>query len=359
MKDGEAMSIKIGVIGCGSISEFRHAPEYWANENAEIVAFYDPKRERAERLVKQYGGTAAKDFKDITQNPSIDAISDCSTNEMHHVISTDALEHGKHVLCEKPMATTLEGARKMIEAGKKAGKILMIGHNQRLAPGHRKAKEILESGELGRVITFQTVFGHRGPEYWSENKTPATWFFDRNRSVFGAPGDLGIHKIDLIRYLLDDEIEEVSSFVGTLDKKQPNGELIPVNDNMLCLLRTKKGAMGTLAVSWTYYGPEDNATTLHCEKGIMKIYGDPAYQVVASKRGGDAAYYKVGQIQTNESQSNSGVIDAFISCIINKTPPPVSGEDGLKGLQVVFAAIESSRKRVATQISSLEVPSVR
>ena len=86
-----AVSIKIGVIGCGSISEFRHAPEDWANENAEIVAFYDPKRERAERLVKQYGGTAAKDFRDITQNPSIDAISDCSTNEMHHVISTDAL----------------------------------------------------------------------------------------------------------------------------------------------------------------------------------------------------------------------------------------------------------------------------
>ena len=138
----------------------------------------------------------------------------------------------------------LEGARKIIEAGRKAGKILMIGHDQRLAPGHRKAKEILESGELGRVITFQTAFGHKGPEYWSENKTPATWFFDRNRSVFGASGDLGIHKIDLIRYLLGDEIEEVSSFPGTLDKKLANGELIPVNDNMICLLRTKRGPWG-------------------------------------------------------------------------------------------------------------------
>jgi predicted dehydrogenase len=251
------------------------------------------------------------------------------------------------------MATTLEGARKMIEAGRKAGKILMIGHNQRLAAGHRKAREILESGELGRVITFQTTFGHRGPEYWSENKTPATWFFDRNRSVFGAPGDLGIHKIDLIRYLLADEIEEVSSLIGTLDKKLANGQPIPVNDNMLCLLKTKKGSMGTLAVSWTYYGPEDNATILYCEKGIMKIYGDPVYQVVVSKLGGEAAYYKVGQMQTNESQSNSGVIDAFINCIITRTAPPVSGEDGLKGLQVVFAALESSRKGGAVQIPSL------
>jgi predicted dehydrogenase len=353
------VGIRIGVIGCGSISEFRHAPEYYANENAQIVAFYDPKRERAEGLVKKYGGKATGDFRDITQDPSIDAISDCSTNEMHHVISTDALEHGKHVLCEKPMATTIEGARKMVEAGRKANKILMIAHNQRLAPGHRKAREILESGELGRVITFQTVFGHRGPEYWSEDKTLSTWFFDRNRSVFGVSGDLGIHKIDLVRYLLGDEIEEVSSYTGTLDKKLENGELIPVSDNMICLLRMRKGAMGTLAVSWTYYGPEENSITLQCEKGIMKVYGDPIYQVVVSKRGGEAAYYKVGQMQTNESQSNSGVIDAFISCIINKTPPPVSGEDGLKGLQVVFAAIESSRKRVATQVSSLEAPTVR
>jgi predicted dehydrogenase len=347
------MSIKVGVVGCGSISEFRHAPEYGANQNAEIVGFYDPQLDRAKKLVKMYGGRAARDYKEITQDPAVDAISDCSTNEMHHLITTDALEHGKHVLCEKPMATSLEGARKMIEASRKAGKILMIAHNQRFAPGHRKAKEILQSGELGKVITFQTVFGHKGPEYWSENKSRSTWFFDRNRSVFGAPGDLGIHKIDLMRFLLEDDIEEVSSFAGTLDKKLEDGTPIAVNDNMLCLIKTKKGVLGSLTVSWTYYGPEDNSTTLHCEKGIIKIYGDPAYQIVVSKLGGEATFYKIGQMQTNDSQSNSGVIDAFINCIINRTPPPVSGEDGLKGLQVVFAALESSSKRVAIQISSL------
>lgn len=347
------MKIRVGIVGCGSICEFRHAPEYHANANAEVVSFFDPIRERAEKMAKLFGGKAVTDFKDITRNPGIDAISDCSTNEMHHVVSTDALAHGRHVLCEKPMATTLEDARSMIEASRKAGRILMIAHNQRLAAAHRKAKEILATGELGRVITFQTVFGHRGPEYWSVDKTRSTWFFDLKRSVFGAPGDLGIHKIDLIRYLLEDEIEEVSSFTGTLDKKLENGQPIPVNDNMVCLLKTRKGAVGTLAVSWTYYGPEDNSTTLHCERGIMTIYGDPAFQVVVSKPGAEAAYYKVGQIQTNESQSNSGVIDAFISCIINQTPPPISGEDGLKGLQVVFAAMESSKKKAAVQVSSL------
>jgi predicted dehydrogenase len=197
-----------------------------------------------------------------------------------------------------------------------------------LAAAHQKAKEILTSGQLGRVLTFATVFGHKGPEYWSENKSKFTWFFDKNRSVFGVAGDLGIHKIDLIRYLLDDEIQEVSSFTGTLDKKLANGSLIPVNDNMISLLKTKKGVMGTLSVSWTYYGVEDNSTTLFCEKGIMKIYGDPQYQIRVSNINDEEVLYKVGQIQTNESQSNSGVIDAFIECIINNTPPLISGEDG-------------------------------
>lgn len=338
------MTVKVGIIGCGSIAEFRHAPEYAANPQAEIVAYYDPNTARAEKLAGLYGGTVVDDYKKITQNPVIEAISDCSTNEMHHIITTDALEHGKHVLCEKPMAISLDEAQKMVEAGKKSGKILMVAHNQRLAAAHQKAKEILTSGQLGRVLTFATVFGHKGPEYWSENKSKSTWFFDKNRSVFGVAGDLGIHKIDLIRYLLDDEIQEVSSFTGTLDKKLANGSLIPVNDNMISLLKTKKGVMGTLSVSWTYYGVEDNSTTLFCEKGIMKIYGDPQYQIRVSNINDEEVLYKVGQIQTNESQSNSGVIDAFIECIINNTPPLISGEDGLKGVQVILAAIESAEK---------------
>ncbi len=345
------MTVKVGIIGCGSIAEFRHAPEYADNPRAEIVAYYDPKTERAERLAGLYGGKVVDDYKKITQNPAIEAISDCSTNEMHHIITTDALEHNKHVLCEKPMAITLEDAQKMVEAAKKSGKILMIAHNQRLAAAHQKAKEILTSGQLGRVITFATVFGHKGPEYWSENKSKSTWFFDKNRQVFGVAGDLGIHKIDLIRYLLDDDIQEVSSFIGTLDKKLENGNLIPINDNMISLLRTKKGVLGTVTVSWTYYGAEDNSTTLFCEKGIMKIYGDPQYQIRVSNINNEEILYKVGQIQTNESQSNSGVIDAFIDCIIDNKPPLISGEDGLKGIQIVLAAIESAEKGVKIKLS--------
>jgi predicted dehydrogenase len=344
------MTIKIGIIGCGSIAEFRHAPEYAENSEAEIVAYFDPKMQRAEKLAGLYGGAVVKDYNAIIEDKTIDAISVCSTNEMHHVITTKALESGKHVLCEKPIAVSLEGAQKMLDAAKKSGKILMIGHNQRLAAAHQRAREILQSGELGRVITFATTFGHKGPEYWSEVKSTATWFFEKNKSVFGVAGDLGMHKIDLMRYLLDDEIVEVSALAGSLDKKGADGKPIDVSDNMVCLLKTKKNIIGTLAVSWTYYGPEDNSTTLYCEKGIMKLYADPTYSVQISNMAGEETLYKVGKIQTNDSQSNSGVIDSFIDSIINKKAPLISGEDGYKGLQVVLAAMQSSETGKAVKI---------
>ena len=344
------MTIKIGIIGCGSIAEFRHAPEYAENPEAEIVAYFDRNTQRAEKLADLYGGSVVKDYNAIIEDKTIDAISVCSTNDMHHVITTKALESGKHVLCEKPIAVSLEGAQQMLDAAKKSGKILMIGHNQRLAAAHQKAREILKSGELGRVITFATTFGHKGPEYWSVVKSNATWFFDQNKSVFGVAGDLGIHKIDLMRYLLDDDIVEVSALVSSLDKKGADGKPIGVSDNMVCLLKTKKNIIGTLAVSWTYYGPEDNSTTLYCEKGIMKLYADPTYSVQISNMAGEETLYQVGKIQTNDSQSNSGVINSFIDSIVNKKAPLISGEDGYKGLQVVLAAIQSSETGKAVKI---------
>jgi predicted dehydrogenase len=338
------MTIKVGIIGCGAISEFRHAPEYYNNPHAEIVALFDPKRSRAQKLADAFGGKVVDDYKEILLDPNIDAVSDCSPNNMHHIITTEALEAGKHVLCEKPFSITLEGARTMIDASEKSGKTLMVAHNQRLASAHRKAREILDSDELGRVITFNTIFGHKGPEYWSENKSKSTWFFDKNASRLGVAGDLGIHKIDVIRYLLNDEIAEIGGFMGTLDKKLENGQPIDVCDNLLSIIKMKSGAIGTLSVSWTYYGPENNCTTIYCEKGIIKIYGDPDYQIIITKENGDQTFLKVGSLQTNDSQSNSFTIDAFIDSIRNHTTPPVTGEDGYQGMKIVLAAMESSEK---------------
>ena len=342
--------VKVGIVGCGSIAEHRHFPEYADNAHVEIIACFDPNRKRADMLARRYGVAVLESSTDVTRHPEIDAISACSPNDTHEVISTDALLHGKHVLCEKPMATTLEGAQRMVDAARSSGKLLMVAYNQRLTAAHQKAKEILAGGELGRVLTFQTAFGHRGPEHWSEARSKSTWFFDKGRSVFGAAGDLGIHKVDLLRYLLDDEVVEVSCFAGVLHKTLDDGCAIAVNDNVVALVRTQKGCVGTLAASWTYYGPEDNSTTLFCEKGIMKIYGDPQYEIRISKPGGQQSLYRLESIQTNEAQSKSGVIDAFVDCILNGRPSPISGEDGLKSLQVILAALESAEKSMTVRL---------
>ena len=343
------MKIRVGVVGCGSITEFRHLPEYLQRSDVEVVACFDANRSRAEKMAKLFGVKVAESMEAVTQDPSIDAISDCSPNNRHSVVTTMALQHGKHVLCEKPMAMTVELCRQMNVAAEKAGKLLMIAHNQRFAPAHAKAKELLQSGVLGRVISFRTTFGHKGPEYWSEERSSSTWFFTKAQSGFGVAGDIAIHKIDLIRFLLDDDFADVQASVFVGDKKYADGSPIEVPDNVVSVVRMKRGSYGTLTASWTYYGPEDNSTTLYCEKGIMTIYQDPEYQLKVSLFNAEEVFYKIGQIQTNDKQSNSGTIDAFVEAIQRGGPVPITGLDGLRGIEVVEAIFESSKtgKRVA------------
>ncbi|MBO8163943.1 MAG: Gfo/Idh/MocA family oxidoreductase [Brevibacillus sp.] len=347
------MTIRVAIIGCGSIAAHRHAPEYANNPHVTIAAYYDRNRERAETLALRYGGKVVDDYREIMEDETIDAISDCSSNETHHVISTTALRHGKHVLCEKPLAVTCEQAAEIIRASKESGKILMVGHNQRLTAAHQKAREILASGELGSVLSYKTNFGHKGPEYWSATKGKATWFFDKQRSVLGVAGDLGIHKVDLMRYLLQDEFAEVTAVEGVLDKTDEQGQPIPVCDNMLCLFKMRSGILGTAAFSWTWYGEEDNSTILYCERGELRIYPDPAYQLEVVKGNRERIRYQLEAIQTNDNQTNSGVIDAFVDSILHGKEPPVSGEDGMIALQVVLAALESARTGAKVTIPAI------
>lgn len=336
------MTLKVGIIGCGSIATHRHAPEYSSNPYTQIHLVYDPNPDRAQKLADQYGGQVAESWEEVVHHPEITAISDCSTNEMHHIITTQALLAGKHVLCEKPMATTIEGAETILAAARTSGKILMIDHNQRLVPAHQKARQLIEAGELGKILSFKTNFGHKGPEYWSANRTKGTWFFKKSRSALGVAGDLGIHKVDLLRYLLQDEIVQVSAFADVLDKKDEHGQPIEVCDHMVCLLKTRSGAVGTASFSWSYYGDEDNSTILYGERGIMKIFADPQKDIEIVNAGGERVVYKIGAMQTNDAQTKSGVIDAFVEAIRTGTAPAVTGEDGLQALRIIEAAMESA-----------------
>ncbi|MDF2645325.1 MULTISPECIES: Gfo/Idh/MocA family protein [unclassified Paenibacillus] len=327
--------IKVAVVGCGSIAKHRHIPEYAWNSNVELVAFVDPVLERAEHFAQLHGGKAYSSYTEMLKQEKVDAVSVCTPNFLHAEVSIAAANAGAHVLVEKPMASTAEEAEAMIEAAKKNGVFLMVGHNQRLMPPHVKAKEILNSGKLGKVLTFRTSFGHPGPEGWSVDGRES-WFFRKEEATMGAMGDLGVHKSDLIRWLLADEVAQVAAFVGTLHKEGTD-----VDDNATCLLRMKSGATGSLVASWTYYKGQDNSTVLWCENGVIKIDTDPNDQVIVELRDGTVERYKVGQIATNEKQTHSGVIDEFVTSILEGQKPRISGEEGLRSLQVILAAFES------------------
>ena len=336
--------LNVGIIGCGSIARQRHAAEYKNNENTNIAGVFDVSRVRAEAMAADFGGKVYDTAEELIADAAIDVVSVCVANAFHAPITIDALNHGKHVLCEKPMAISLKDCEEMLAAAEKSGKRLLIDHNQRLTPAHKKAKEIIASGELGRVISFAATFGHKGPEMWSADKSSNTWFFKKNAAAFGSMADLGIHKIDLMRYLIGADVKNVFSCMATLDKKFPDGTPIEVDDNSVEILTFENGALGTVTTSWTHYGEECNASTLFCEKGTLKLYHDPRFALQVVYANGTKAHYELDRMQTNDDrqQTTSGVIDQFVDSILTGQPSVLDAEDIVNSMRVVFACLESA-----------------
>ena len=343
---------RIGILGCGKIAQVRHIPEYAANPDAELYGFFSPNRKRAEEQAAKYGGRVFDSAQELLADGSIDAVSICAANYAHAELAIMALRAGKHVLCEKPMATTIEDCEAMVETARACGKFLMIGHNQRLAKAHSEAKRLIGQGLIGNIISFRTAFGHGGPETWSISPGKDVWFFDKKKAAMGAMADLGVHKTDLIQYLTGQKVIRTTARLVTLDKRDGSGELIGVDDNAVCIYEMSGGAFGTMSASWTYYGAEDNSTVLYGTKGIMRIYDDPEHSIVVKLSDGSEMLFDVEQIQTNDNQTSSGVIDLFIHCLKTDTPPGISGEEALYAMRAVFASIESSRTGRTVEIEA-------
>ena len=137
----------------------------------------------------------------------------------------------------------------------------------------------------------------------------------------------------------------------TLDKRGEDGELIGVDDNAICIYEMEGGILGTMTVSWTYYGAEDNSTILYGTKGIMRIYDDPAHSIVVKLADGTEQVYDVEQIQTNDNQTASGVMDEFVSALEENRPSILDAEGVLNSMKAVFASIRSSETGTPVTIS--------
>ncbi len=337
--------VRVGFLGAGSIVIYRHAPELFQNPDVELVMVYDPIRERAENLAAQYDLKVAASEKTLLNSKNIDAVVVATPNSEHARLTIAALKGGKHVLCEKPMATTLEDAAAMIAAAKASKKKLLIGHNQCLMAPHLKAKALLKEGAIGEILTFRSSFGHGGPETWSQDNGPHTWFFKKEKAYVGSMGDLGVHKAYLLPWLLGADFVEAGAFVDTKIKRDENGQLIDVDDNAVCILKMANGIMGQLTASWTYGAKEDNVTIIYGSKGQMILGADPDYQVEVLLNNGESARYKVGAVATNTCQVKSGIPDLFVDCILDDLEPPFDGLKGYKALATVVACLESAASK--------------
>ena len=304
--------IKIGIIGCGKIAQTRQLPEYATNPDAKLVGYYDKISSRAVQMAEKYGGKVYDSYYDLINDPEIDAVSVCVENRNHAEITNAALYAGKHVLVEKPMAVTLAECESV----------------------HRRAKELLEAGVIGDIITFRTTIGNAGPEGWSPDRD--AWFFDKDKAAMGALSDLGIHKLDLLQYLTGQTVIETTAKVMTLNKHDDHGHFIGVDDNALCILRMNGGAVGTLAASWTVYGKECNSTCLYGTKGIMLIYSDPGAPIVVRDMSNTSTAYSF------EPSTRSGVIDEFVDALEHNREPEIDGKKALTIMSTVFGSIKSS-----------------
>lgn len=334
------MTIKIGIIGAGKIVRVRHLPETQMNPHAEVSAVCDIVKSRAEEMAKKYNCKAYTDYSQMLLDPEIDAVIVAAPNTTHAEMTVAALKAGKHVMCEKPMATTLAEGQAMLIAARETGKQLMIAHNQRLEPANIKAREIIQSGKLGRILSFTSVFGHPGCEYWAIDGED-TWFFKKDIAGLGVLGDLAVHKLDLMRFILDDNYSEVTAMMGTQAKTYPDGGLIDVEDNAMCILKTQKGALGTFIASWTYQ-KEDNSTTIYGEKGVMQIYVDPNFPLIVHFDHETGEYFQVGKKSTNVEQVKSGIVDAFVDALVRGVDVPIPGIEGYRALEAVISCQQAA-----------------
>ena len=211
--------LKLGIIGCGGIANGKHLPSLKAIDRADIVAFCDLVVERAEKAAKEYGVPGAKvytDYHELLKDESIDVVYVLTPNRSHADISIDALNAGKHVMCEKPMAKCAADARRMVEAAKKSGKKLTIGYQHRQKAESQYVKACIERGDLGEIYYAKAyAIRRRGTPNWGV-------FLNEYEQGGGPLIDIGTHSLDLTMYLMNNYKPRM--VVGTKYKKVENPE---------------------------------------------------------------------------------------------------------------------------------------
>lgn len=321
--------IKVGIIGCGGAGNL-HALNFIHIPEAELVAFADIQKRRAEEYAKRYGAEAYySDYKKLLKRSDIDAITITLPEHLHARVTIDAAESGKHILCEKPMALTIEECEKMIKATQRAKVKLLIGHFKRFFPSFLDVKSIIDSGEIG----FPTQVYYR--ICLPKKRMGGPRARDGGFVVY-----LMTHGLNLLSWLFG-PVEAVFSEMSTAIP-EPEGE-----DNVTILLRFESGCRGTVEGSCSiplHYTNTYEAFTVNAlEGGIFLQPYLPFYsrtQTTVFSR--DGIRELLSPSRPAGTTYHYWELKHFLQCIINDEEPGVSGEDGKLALKLALAALDSA-----------------
>ncbi len=311
--------IRAGIVGAGFIAE-AHARGYAAQPDVRLTAIASRRLERAEGLARRYDAQAFTDFNALLE--VVDVVSVCTPTPTHAEFAIAAMRAGKHVLCEKPIARTLAQAEAMLQATRASGTKLMVAQVGRYEADQRKAKDVLERGDLGQLrMAFQSITSPL-PDWSSEG-----WLTDLTQS--GGPVlDLAVHSFDYLLWLFGERAIRVHAVAHGADARQ----------YAQVTLRFEGGGMGLVEVSWAH----PHAEGLMARTELVGTHGRLSwdYDGIASMHIVQEDAGKNKLLMIGEDSFLTQAAD-FVRCVFDDLPPPISGEEGLAALRVSLAALES------------------
>ena len=349
--------LKVAVIGVGNISYF-HIINYVSNPNTELVAFCDINPDTLKRRGEEFNVTNLfTDYNEMFQKmPEIDLVSVCTWNNAHAPASIAALNAGKHVLCEKPMAMNAKEAQAMQEAAEKNKRILQVGFVRRFGNDAAVIRDFAKKGNLGELYYARASYIRR-------NGNPGGWFGDKARSGGGPLIDLGVHIIDLVRYLMGNP-KPVSVSGATFHKlgnrkniKTPRAynatvtsknDVCDVEDFATALIRFEGGRTLNVEAGFSLnIGKDETNIGIYGTKGGVQL--DPAFKLYTEMNDYLADVSLASDTAFDFDGSFKNEIYSFIDAVRGKAPVLATAEDGvalMKILDAIYLSSETGREVV-------------
>jgi predicted dehydrogenase len=294
--------IGIGIIGCGDIARARYFPAIERTPELELRGVHSRTSTACEPIVRRYGGAVYPQLDDLLRARDIEAVVIATPHPSHAELSVQSLEAGKHVLSEKPMATSLADAARICQAVERSRRVYMPLPFDG-SPPIEEARRLIGSGAIGRVSSVDAVLAHRGPKH-------APWFFDRQKAEWGVLADLGIYLISQLNYLLG-PAESVIGRVTTVfpERTSETGEAIKVtvDDNVAAIIEWPDRTLATIRANWC--SPSDHRNVI-CE---TRIYGTAGVIFInlASKTNPIAVFSPASPIANASAIEHNGMSNCY------------------------------------------------